>query len=259
MPSSRRRFLRFNIGYCQRALGQYVAALDSMRRFLAEPSVGIAATRRAEAEGYVKELEARVARLQVTVPPELRTDGPPTELMLDGRPVALDERGSFRMVLDPGRHTVQARRPGYAPRFHDRDLRPGEDARVVVTLEPLPARLQVASNVLHAEVLLDGNRVGIAPWDAEVVAGRHRVTVSAPGYFAHVSELNLERGGTSRVTANLIEIPPQPIPVYRRWWLWTGVGVAVAGAATLTYLLTRPEPLPPPYEPGSLNWVVGGP
>jgi hypothetical protein len=35
--------------------------------------------------------------------------------------------------------------------------------------------------------------------------------------------------------------------------------VLAAGAAVATWALTRPEPQPPPYDGGSLDWVVGGP
>lgn len=247
--------LRFNIGYCQRALGQYVAALETLRRFLAEPTTGVAATRRGEAEAYVKELEARVVRLAVAVPPELRPD---LEVSIDGRPASLDGEGKLLAILDPGRHTVQARRPGFVPCFQDRDLRPGEEARVEVRLEPLPARIQVSSNVPRADVSVDGKRVGLAPWDGELLAGRHRIEVVAPGYFPHASELNLAPGGAARVTADLVAVPPRPTPIYRRWWFWGGVGAVLGGVATVTYFVARPEPQPPPYEPGSLGWVVGG-
>src|SRR5262249_54748765 len=145
--------LQFNIGYCQRSLGQYVAALETLRKFVSHASEGLAATRRGEAEGYVAELEARVPWLGGRVPPNLRSG---SELLVDGVPVALDESGGVRMRANPGHHVVQVRRPGYSPAFIDRDVRAGQEERLLIKLEQLPARLVVASKVLGARVSVDG-------------------------------------------------------------------------------------------------------
>lgn len=35
--------------------------------------------------------------------------------------------------------------------------------------------------------------------------------------------------------------PVEPVPVYKKWWLWTAVGVVVAGAVTTAVVLTLPK------------------
>jgi hypothetical protein len=247
-------YLRFNIGYCQRALGQYVAALDSFRRFLAEPMNTRAETRRTEAEGYVQELEGRIASLHVTVVREFRPD---LDLLLDGRKVPVGADGRVDSMLDPGRHTIAARKPGFTPLYVDRDLHPGESAEMELRMEPLPARVQVSSNVPGSSVLVDGKGVGVAPWDADMAPGRHTIRVTATGYLPHESELSLGPGDAARVTATLAVIPPKPTPIYRRWWFWSGLAVVVGGVATGTYFAVRPAPQPMPYDGGSINWVAG--
>jgi hypothetical protein len=43
---------------------------------------------------------------------------------------------------------------------------------------------------------------------------------------------------STRVTALTAE--PRSVPIYRRWWFWTGVGVVVTGAAVAVYSLAAP-------------------
>ena len=243
----------FNIGYCQRALGRYVDALETFQGFLSAELDGVAATRAPEARNYVRELEARLVHLAVEVPEDARRG---LEVSIDGRAVELPSSGRIALRLDPGAHTVQARRDGYQPLFLDRQLRPGARERVEVALEPLPARLQVTANIDEADVILDGDSIGSVPFDAEIRPGRHRLEVRGPDYVPHRAVLNVESGDTARVRAYLSEAPA---PITTKWWFWTGIVAAVAGAAVATWALTRPEPEPPPYDGGNLDWVVGGP
>jgi hypothetical protein len=243
----------FNVAYCERALGRFVAALETFQRFVAMRPTGVAATRVEEAEGYIRELEARLAHLTIVVPAEQR-DG--LEVLVDGRQVALPASGALELRLDPGAHTVQARRDGYQPLFVDRASSPGSRERVVLRLEPRPARLSVSSNVTSAEVFLDGERIGTAPLDTRIAPGRHALEVRRADFVTHEAILNVASGDTARVQARLVE---EPTPITARWWFWTGVVAIVAGAAVTTWALTRPAPEPPPYDGGNLGWVVGMP
>jgi hypothetical protein len=241
----------FNIGYCQRALGQYVAALETFRRFLAEPSADALGAQRGQAEGFAREIELRVVHLTVVVPEPLRRRA---EVSVDGHVMALGGGGELALTLDPGRHTVQVRHEGYRPLFADRDLSAGASERVDVTLERLPARLAVTSNVSGALVRLDGERVGTVPYAADVPPGRRRLEVSAPHFLPHRSVINLVPGAPVRVTADLSR---EPTSLLRQWWFWSAIGAVVTGAAVTTYVLVGPPSQPPPYEGGSLMWVVG--
>jgi hypothetical protein len=243
--------IAFNIGYCQRALGRYVEALETFEGFLAMELSGQAASREAEARGYVRELEARLVTLIIEVPPDERRG---LELLVDGR--AVEPQGTITMRLDPGAHTVHARREGYRPLFVDRELAPGESERVEVRLAGRPARLTVAANVQDAQVLLDGDAIGIVPFDAEIAPGRHEIVVQRDDFVPHRTVLEVASGDTARVEADLEE---EPTPIYARWWFWGGIAAVVAGAVIATWALTRPEPEPPPYDGGNLDWVVGGP
>jgi len=244
--------IAFNIGYCQRALGHYVEALATFEGFLAMELSGLAESRVPEARDLVRELEARLATLTIEVP---EAERPGLELLVDGR--AVDASGAtISLRVDPGAHTVHARRDGYAPLFVDHELGPGETERVEVRLAERPARLMVSSNVALAEVFLDGEAIGAVPFDSEITPGRHELEVQSEDYLPHRTVLDVASGDTARVEADLSE---EPTPIYARWWFWTGIAVVVAGAVVATWALTRPEAEAPPYDGGNLDWVVGGP
>jgi hypothetical protein len=230
----------FNIGQCQRALGRYTGALVTFRAFLAAAQGPEQAELRKAAEGYITELDGRIARLRVLVEPE------GAEIAVDGRPV------QGELLLDPGRHTVRAQRAGFTTRFADRDLAPGEVAVVRITLERLPARLAIRASVAQAEVLVDGVRVGRAPWEGERASGDHRVEVRAKGFVPYEWAIKVAPGERAELDARL---KPEKTNLATRWWFWTIVGSAVAGAIVTTYVATRDVP-PAAYDGGSLGWVV---
>ncbi len=199
----------------------------------------------------MRELEARLVTLEIEVPASEREG---LELLVDGR--AVEPAAQISMRLDPGPHTVHARREGYQPLFVDREMSPGDREHVEVRLAERPARLTVAANVDDAEVLLDGAAIGVVPFDSEIAPGRHEIVVQSEDFVPHRTVLDVASGDTARVEADLEE---EPTPIYARWWFWTGIAAVVAGAVIATWALTRPEPEPPPYDGGNLDWVVGQP
>lgn len=240
--------LVFDIAYCQRALGQFVLALEGFRRFLAMDQ-GVASNRADEARGYARELETRIGHLTVTLPAGLVSG---LELQVDGQRREVTGP-SLTFTLDPGRHTVQLRHEGYAPLFEDRDLPPGGEVRIDAQPHRLPGHIEVRATVEGARVLLDGEDLGLVPLQQEVEPGHHEVVVRADGYVPHRSVLDLLPGGTASVRATLSE---EPVLIYEEWWFWTAIVAVVGGAAVLTWWLTQPTPEPQPYDGGSLGWVI---
>jgi len=241
--------LAFDIAYCQRALGQFVLALEGFERFLSMDDQGPAASRVDEARGYLRELRERIGHLTVRVPRELVAGA---ELSIDGQPRRL-EGTEQRFALDPGRHTVQLRHEGFTPLFEDRDLAPGGSITIDAHPRRLPGHLVVQATVEGARVLLDGEDLGVVPLDEEVEPGHHEVVVRAEGFANHRSVLDLLPGDTASVRATLNE---EETPLYAQWWFWSAIVAVVGGAAVLTWWLTQPTPEPQPYDGGSLGWVV---
>lgn len=98
--------------------------------------------------------------------------------------------------------------------------------------------LHVDSTPSGATVRIDGGAPLTTPTaDLALPVGRHRLTLSKPGFVAHDEALEIRALGVTHARYALVAAP-EPRPLYRRWWLWTAVG-AVAIGAVATYELTR--------------------
>jgi hypothetical protein len=139
-----------------------------------------------------------------------------------------------------------------------------EDARAearerVDALTPLLGALAIEGET-NQLVQVDDQRVGVTPLKAPiwVEPGSHRVTVSrssgapwATSIIAHPGERLTVAAPPPQALPEVVAIPatgpglPEPasptppVPVWHRWWLWTGIGVVLVGGAVAAYLLTR--------------------
>jgi tetratricopeptide (TPR) repeat protein len=92
--------------------------------------------------------------------------------------------------------------------------------------------------------------------------GDHVIELRATGYLAQTHRVQVEGGAEQTLRVKLAAFsaevaeaearpdrePTKPVPLRRRWWLWTTIGVVVAGGAVAAaVLLTRdPDPEPQP-------------
>jgi PEGA domain-containing protein len=258
--------VEFNIAYCLRALGRYVAARKVLKRVLSNPT-GLDPSQVDDAKAYLADSGKLVARAQVTL-------DPPTAIVtIDGRALEADTgtedtfeassesvedsrsigKASFVVLLDPGMHIFRAVREGRLDAVVQRAVRSGEVAAVDMRLDLLPATISVRSNPSDGIVRVDGREVGIAPIEFARAAGTYKLDVVHDNFETYEVTLHLQPGERSDLTAKLA---PHSVPLTRRWWFWTGAVAIVAGGVVLTYALTRPAPTSPPYDAGSANWLV---
>ena len=264
----------FNIGVCQRALGQYVRARRSFARALEErkPDADLPAGTVDDIRRFTAEIDGLVGALDVSLEPadaRVAVDGQPLEPVGSegGVPVVLAGtlaagRGgpapskTFRVLLDPGHHVFVLARDGFSDAVHAEDVRAGERRAVRLTLDRLPARISVSSTRRDAVVVVDGLDVGTAPITVLRPAGRHRVVVRKVGFDAYETDAVVAPGQHAELVAKLREERPG---IFSRWWFWAAAGAVVAGATVTTYALTRPEPDRPPLDGGGLGWTVRAP
>ncbi len=139
------------------------------------------------------------------------------------------------VTTTPGVHEVVVRAPGFQPVTAATTAVTEQLIPVPVTLEPLPAYLDVRSN-RPARVLIDLREVATTPLRGpiELPAGAHRVSVRARGRVSLTRTLRFERDQTRSVSVELA-------PTRRRQAAWalfgTGAGLALAGAGTLGFAL----------------------
>lgn len=72
-----------------------------------------------------------------------------------------------------------------------------------------PAHLEVRGMPVGALVEIDGEPVGLLPYDGELPPGSHEVTVSRRGYFQRSKTVAVADGDTEAVDLSLVAIPPQ--------------------------------------------------
>lgn len=103
--------------------------------------------------------------------------------------------------------------------------------------------------------------------------GKHALEFQAEGFASERREVSVRGGQSETVSVRLVPLGgahatgeergnadrAEPVPVYKRWWLWTIVGVVVAGAAAGTAIaLTRANDEPTRYRGvASANTPVG--
>ena len=256
--------VQHNIAWCERALGHYAAALVARRLELREPE-GLTANQLEEARTDLAIEKKTVARIEVTLEPataELTVDGLPLvfeedpaayRVSFDPLPRAPMRQSSFALLLDPGTHVFHASRPGHEDVEVERSFTPGEQSALDLRLDLLPATVTIRSEPAPSVVSIDGREVGLSPIEIQRPAGSYHVEIVRDHFQKYGATLSLQPGQRVTMTAKLT---PESDALTRKWWFWTAAVAVVAGGAILTYAITRPAPQAPPYDGGSVNWVV---
>ncbi len=93
-----------------------------------------------------------------------------------------------------------------------------------------PSTLEITSQPEGAEVLLDGEIIGVTPLERPVIPGKAVVRVSKEGFIAIEREVTLVEGVAESVTFELEKVPSR-LPSRPWGWVSLGVGIAALGAA----------------------------
>lgn len=111
------------------------------------------------------------------------------------------------LALQPGRYLVEVSKEGFETWREWVDAQAAEKRHVVVSLVRAASglgSLLVSSNIMGAEVFVDGKRVDTAPALLEkLTPGKRTVEVRAPGYLIRQQEVDVEAGKTTKVTIEL--------------------------------------------------------
>jgi hypothetical protein len=262
----------FNVGACERALGNYTRARVAYKRALDQGTRNpgqLSDALRAEATAVTGQIESLLARAIVRLEPK------EARISVDGRPLAAENtRGKrpvlvagverpnvgrtapaaeFELILNPGAHVITISRKGFGDAIVNRSFAPGSTTDLPISLSRLPATLRISSNIDGALVRVDDVDMGPTPVDVLRPPGLHRIFVEKPGYDPFEASVNVRAGELSAQRATL---RPESRPITKTWWFWTAAAAVVVGGVVTTYVLTRPEPEPPPYERGNTGWLA---
>lgn len=263
----------YNIGACERALGNYTRAQQQLTRALSDPhaDVELPPSIVTQAQAFVDEIQRLLVRVTLVVEPA------GTSITFDGRPLWRDPAEKARprliagisapgpggpapareleIVADPGAHVITLSRSGFGDVVINKTYRPGQVASERWVLEELPATIRIASNERFALVSVNGKDVGSAPVDVLRPPGVYRVEVTKPGFVHYAADVRVMAGEEAVLRATLVREKPS---LLSKWWFWTAAATLAGGVATVTFLAARGEARAerPPLDGGSLGWVA---
>lgn len=223
---------RYNRALALRGAGRYLEALAETERYLELASGPRHQRLRPRVEEMRVELRESLGELVLAV------DGQAQQLLLNGteRPVPSD---SLRIPMDPGPLDIEVRRDGFAPQRLHLTIEAGRthQASIDAAAEPLPAFLQVHAAPEEAQILQDGEQVGVGEVRLELHPPEQGIAVNlsvrADGFESQDRQLRMVPGQEAELRIALSEVAPTPLR--KKWWFWTlvvaGAGAVAAGIA----------------------------
>lgn len=202
-----------NLGLFQIRVERHIEAYSTFQLLLERYGGEISERARIEVNRRLRELETELASLWITSQPEGAT------ISINGQDRGLTPMDS-PVFLEPGAYTVEAHLEGYQPARQQRDLQPGQNPPLELSLEELadpPPEIHI------------------------VETPDETLTPEEPD--EHESEttpdLNLDPNET--------ETTDEPRRSHwRRPWPWIIIGVVVVGATAASLAITLPEDDPQP-------------
>ncbi len=124
----------YNLGIAQQETGHLVSAVETFNAFLAQPPEPATQTYVDAVRGVVKQLDARIPRIEVDVRP---AGARGLVLRIDGRDVP---EGAGPRTVDPGRHEIAVAAPGLGDVHQTMWLVEGSRTSLALTLAPRVVR-----------------------------------------------------------------------------------------------------------------------
>ncbi|HEY3493650.1 MAG TPA: PEGA domain-containing protein [Polyangiaceae bacterium] len=212
----------YNVALVYEVLAKPVQAVDTADRLLAQPG-NLSADRIAKLQALRAEQASRIGTLELVV------ETPGASVDVDGEAVGTTPLpGPLRVAT--GSHVVSVISRDHLP--VRRTLLVASGAKLVekVTLEPLTGRLAqltLVTKVPDAQVLIDGQPVGLTPLPASLALapGNHQIELVRSGYESARRSVALGEG-----SSGTLELDPLPSPAT----------LATAGG-TLTLAISEPD------------------
>lgn len=181
----------YNIGINYQRLGELRQAAGYLRKYVqGAPN----ARDRDQVMAQVRQLRQRPSRVELSSTP------PGATIYIDGKALG---KTPLTAELDAGGHSVYALQDGTRSQARKLVLEYGEPAALDFVVGARPGQLSVSTKPRGAEVRIDGNLVGHAPYSGTLPAGKHTVLISAPGYLARRRVVAVPSEGSEQVREEL--------------------------------------------------------
>jgi copper chaperone CopZ len=178
-------------------------------------------------------IEPAVKKAQVSV---VVSGAPGANVVIDGIDMG---QAPFKGELVAGRHTFEARAPGFVTARQTTDVVYKESLNIALDLsaERHEGRVKVEASPASAIIEIDGKVVGSETWEGPLPSGGHQLIVKKPGYVPYTVELTVSDDQSREVKATLLEDHGGS-----SWVAWTiGTVLVVGGGAVAGYFLFKPN------------------
>ena len=157
----------------------------------------------------------------------------------EGASVQFDEKeaGQTPLVLSdlkPGEYRITISLEGYNPSEERVTVSAGEITDLDISLSEIPQKgsLGISTNVLHANVYLNGRRIGQTPLPSQNLdPNKYKVRISKKGYSDWDKMVEVKAGEKQIIQAELEKVIQKAKPWYKQVWVWTIILVAAGGVA----------------------------
>jgi PEGA domain len=183
------------------------------------------------------------------------TGTPGASVVIDGIDMG---QAPFKGEVVAGRHTFEARAPGFVPARQTTEVVYKEPLSVglVLAVERHEGHLRVQTVPVDASIELDGKVVGSGNWEGGIPSGGHQLIVKKPGFQGYTSEIMISDDQSREVNATLLQEKGST------WLAWTiGTVLVVAGGSVAGYFLfqpNNPQPVSGDLSPGTVTTGVSG-
>jgi hypothetical protein len=175
---------------------------------------------------------------------------PVANVVIDGIDMG---QSPFKGELAAGRHTFEARAPGFVTARQTTDVvwKTPLQLSLDESAERHEGKVRVEAQPASATIEIDGKVLGSGVWEGALPTGGHQLIVRKPGYQPYTAEITLNDDQQRSVKATLVEER-----IGSSWIAWTvGTVVVVGGGIAASYFLFKPtdqQPVIGTLDPGTV-------
>jgi hypothetical protein len=188
--------LLFNIASSYERMGKFKLAVDYYRKYLTV----CPEQEKNQTRAKIDNITNRSSELRVITSPT------GAKVWINGKEQSQRTPASFS--VSAGKVTLRVHKKGYESARRIFKAAYGKPIFHSINLKRLPPRatLKVKADVPGAEVLVDGKSLGEAPVTETISSGKHRIVVRKVGYRDVAQKVDLARGATHKVFAEMYRV-----------------------------------------------------
>lgn len=132
--------------------------------------------------------------------------------------------------LNPGLYDLKVDLLNHRPFSQKLDLKSGQVENLKIELQPILGRVKVMADTENAEVILNGNQVGMTPFNQEIIIGDYTMVLRKQGFKEENRTFKLAEGATQEVNVEMLNYAKVLNPLKTKALISYMVGLAGVGS-----------------------------